>query len=1463
MSENSDNYLSISVLTNEIKKLRMVEDMKRREHASLQDGLQDTWDKLVNLRSHISLFKSSIEEVRVEEATYFAHAFADSNEGKSSELTSEMATRLGNLHALREKVRLKEALKSKIVMMEEQLDSMRQKLSQSMEELSQNGQSSVINAGSSHAVTSPQRNPRARSTSPTPFQVIAKTEEHRVEDAMSVRAAVLETSRQLEVLEKNYVQSVSELEFVELEINEVLKWNPEYADGSADDEKEPRSTYSLDESSSKTSGRSLNQSSYCPVSLHEILSGQAHIIRINGEAPTKYRQRLEKRLAALMVLDEQLQKELNAKNEVVNKVRSVMKDIEIQRLRKEVELNNMQQELHSKFGSLMVYNQTTQQTTSTTTIDNSADMTTASQLLIEDLNESSASADSGFEADNYVHVGGSSGEQVFPGSMMMPSRSGQNDDLPLHALSGIKAVPGAHHESLMSPAGIPYTTSSSHEKEARSERQTRTHTVSTHTKTQTQTQTTTQGPSSSSGEGDAHGAQKPTPYSSKGPRKPLGHINDPAHSMRHNSLPTESPDGAPFSHIGSQPVYPYGNSGAKSTKSQVESMLQRLENLAKAMEQKIDLTSGHKELISTVSRQQDDLDSLRMTQANLVKLLQSESVLDSEQNKEAIKNLECNVHDVSARHQELRKLREHLDDPDYVHEVTTGALAGDANHVRLLSASSDDASSELAAPADTNVSVEKHENQEHGHAHGRHVSPGRRHVSPTDVHKDDPASTFGHGHGYDHLNPHPEHHIHGHEFDPRHHELKPTHNHTMEAKHATVLQYDEQYLALVKRCDLCRDKYNDALTTEYIDRDTDTCIDSHTRLSLATLDVKVKTARNLPITKRVTKSCDPFIELFLVSTTTPPANRSTNPNQKSASSTSREVVAGPEGREGEGEGAPAGAEGHLPEELSATPEGTLRPESEDALKSESAANDVEMPEEPHGSEIPAVNVFNKQSFSTHVVHNDMRPRWEAAFRFNELFNSNVDSSLSTQLNHLSQPNNHAIDDLSKSLSIFLLLMDHNRTAVADIIGECSISLSDFVDQEKHVIWAPIKPPVMEVVRSRPKLPNDCAAKLEIRLSYNRQKVWKKRFNNANRDLAKYIEQWHIEQQQIQEREASYRKRKQEEAELSKSLKNSSDIDGDDQAKAGRTQRHRNSRTPPRGQGPRPKTSSSGVKFTTKRMLELASQGQLNKPTSTSPQSVKRAVSPQRSAATITPKKSTSPARAAAGSGTKRNSLSNSGIKLTLQYRIGGNNSKSSIQTPFAGRTTANGSSDASVGEGDDLTIEELNVSHGHSQDDESGGDSDSGRKSSPKSAYVSMPITAATRESLGLSNNVVVPFEKPTPIKISSHSAVPSPPEGKGTSIGSDSSIYSPTTFVRSPNLRTVTHSVNGHHEAPSEFHSPKKKSYDKKAFLASLISTRTGKVQSNSNRRREDLSSASSDGEALSDELREEDIPEEDLEMF
>ncbi len=65
--------------------------------------------------------------------------------------------------------------------------------------------------------------------------------------------------------------------------------------------------------------------SECEFSLHEVMSGQASIVRINGEAPKVYILRLQRRLGSLLTLELQIQLEFQAKVAHVKQARDVVR----------------------------------------------------------------------------------------------------------------------------------------------------------------------------------------------------------------------------------------------------------------------------------------------------------------------------------------------------------------------------------------------------------------------------------------------------------------------------------------------------------------------------------------------------------------------------------------------------------------------------------------------------------------------------------------------------------------------------------------------------------------------------------------------------------------------------------------------------------------------------------------------------------------------------------------------------------------------------------------------------------------------------------------------------------------------------------------------------------------------------------------------------------------------------------
>jgi hypothetical protein len=137
----AETRVNVANLKADLNKLCRDEDAKRKEHNHSRGNLQEAWDKLVQLRSHISQFKSAIEEATIEDVSMQATrgswtsanlSFAAANK---LPLTAESAIRLGDAHGIREKVRLKDSLQRKVTLIEEFLSDLRTQLAQNSKEL--------------------------------------------------------------------------------------------------------------------------------------------------------------------------------------------------------------------------------------------------------------------------------------------------------------------------------------------------------------------------------------------------------------------------------------------------------------------------------------------------------------------------------------------------------------------------------------------------------------------------------------------------------------------------------------------------------------------------------------------------------------------------------------------------------------------------------------------------------------------------------------------------------------------------------------------------------------------------------------------------------------------------------------------------------------------------------------------------------------------------------------------------------------------------------------------------------------------------------------------------------------------------------------------------------------------------------------------------------------------------------
>ena len=155
------------------------DEFERREiHDNSKGNLQEAWDKLGQLRCHISLFKSAIEEAITEDVFLQVgggnHEYVDLNTACSRLLLStESARKLEDTRGIREKIRLKDTLQKKVGIIERELSDLRIKLSHFSLELT-------------------------RFNNNSDSQTVSKS----IEASMIMRQAVISNSEQLEGTER-------------------------------------------------------------------------------------------------------------------------------------------------------------------------------------------------------------------------------------------------------------------------------------------------------------------------------------------------------------------------------------------------------------------------------------------------------------------------------------------------------------------------------------------------------------------------------------------------------------------------------------------------------------------------------------------------------------------------------------------------------------------------------------------------------------------------------------------------------------------------------------------------------------------------------------------------------------------------------------------------------------------------------------------------------------------------------------------------------------------------------------------------------------------------------------------------------------------------------------------------------------------------------------------------------------
>eukprot|EP01041_Mallomonas_annulata_P000374 gene374-683_t len=209
------------VIQNELQIITEEEDVKRKIHNQYRNDLQESWDKLVNLRSHILTFQKSIDEAALEEARSYAsgHASmqwetpASASQGSSqrSEMTLESTYRLADLQILQQKLPLREALRERMIASETRLKALREELDVKSDsltrcgrELGGGGGGSSMGGGSSGV-----------DTGGGGMDLISRS--------MDLRQSLMAVSRELEEAESEYVRSSAEFEIIESELTRCMR----------------------------------------------------------------------------------------------------------------------------------------------------------------------------------------------------------------------------------------------------------------------------------------------------------------------------------------------------------------------------------------------------------------------------------------------------------------------------------------------------------------------------------------------------------------------------------------------------------------------------------------------------------------------------------------------------------------------------------------------------------------------------------------------------------------------------------------------------------------------------------------------------------------------------------------------------------------------------------------------------------------------------------------------------------------------------------------------------------------------------------------------------------------------------------------------------------------------------------------------------------------------------------------
>ena len=317
-NRNSITYSgTIDELTDDLKRLKSElqikqeeEEYKRQEYNNSKIILQDIYDQMITIRTTIGKTKSVIDELAFE-------LIASSSLAQDQDDPMVLA----NAIIIKDKLDNKSLLYYEIEKKELKLNELRKTINHQSDLLTTITASNG-NSTSSNVTKTPDASIRRISTSTTNWSS---------DNAAELRKSLVNLTKDLESHEEDYINKKKVYDELERELSVLLHPNV--------NKPSPNLITIATDSPIPTTIQS-------DITINDVLNGKARVIRHENESSTDYLTRLHRRLDSLLLLETQLKEQVDKKSELVSKSRDLFREVEIERLRLELEASSVERKIN-------------------------------------------------------------------------------------------------------------------------------------------------------------------------------------------------------------------------------------------------------------------------------------------------------------------------------------------------------------------------------------------------------------------------------------------------------------------------------------------------------------------------------------------------------------------------------------------------------------------------------------------------------------------------------------------------------------------------------------------------------------------------------------------------------------------------------------------------------------------------------------------------------------------------------------------------------------------------------------------------------------------------------------------------------------------------------------------------------------------------------------------------------------